>query len=356
MGLAEKLKKIILGNPKKVVHVQIDPNSVEDNHQVKAIAYENAELKADNAKYKSLIGKMRERDQDKNEEENVKAVLNKQRNEIKLESQGQVFSLKKFYAKYFRDKKFRDKLGIYSFDRKTKLAGYGDIGICEDGDFALFDNDSNMILKMARLKDLFQSVGALGNDMARGMIPVNMDGEGGYIENIMVAEMPELIPNNEGKLWFAKARKKPVYEIIQGLNNQLGEISAELEESEAMNIALQDKIDRLSSENKVSMEMSETSRAELSFNENRLTGIDRSYRHLQRDLFNNQNMSSIQEDNIQKLENEVEIMRNKAERNGVKLSDERSLELINNLRATLVNELPDFSPQQVQNSKEGNNS
>jgi len=311
------------------------------------LAYENAEVKGDNAKLKNVIAKLKQRDQDKNEEENVKAVLNKQRNEIKLESQGQVFSLKKFYAKYFRDKKFRDKLGIYSFDRKTKLAGYGDIGICEDGDFALFDNDSNMILKMARLKDLFQSVGALGNDMARGMIPVNMDGEGGYIENIMVAEMPELIPNNEGKLWFAKARKKPVYEIIQGLNNQLGEISAELEESEAMNIELQNKIDRWTSENKVSGEMSETSRAELSHNEQRLTGIDRSFRTVQRDLFNLQNINAIQEDSIGKLESEITDMRQKAEREGVKLSDEKALELIQNIRSTVVNELPDFQPQQV---------
>jgi len=59
------------------------------------------------------------------------------------------------------------------------------------------------------------------------------------------------------------------------------------------------------------------------------------------------NIGGIQEDNIQKLENEIEIMRTKAERNGVKLSDEKALELIQSIRSTVVNELPDFQPQQV---------
>ena len=350
MTFKEKLKKLILGNPKKVIHVPLDPASVQDNHTIKALAYENSALKGENAKLKDFVGRIKERETDKNEEDNVKAVLNNQKNEIRLKSQGQVLSLKKFYGKFLRDKKFRDKLGIYSFDRKTRLANFGDLGISEDGDFTLFDTDGNVILRMSRLKDLFQSVGALGNDMARGMIPVNMDSDGGYIENIMVYEAPELINTGEN-LRFAKARKKPVYEIIQGLNNQIGGLHAELEEAEGMNIALQNKIDRLESENQVSMEMSETSRAELSHNESRLTGIDRSFRQVQRDLFNNQNMNSINEDNIQKLESEIDSMREKAEREGVKLSDEKALELIQNIRATVVNELPDFQPQQAPESQ-----
>ena len=346
MGLGDAVKNFILGNPKKIIHVPINPESVQDSTQIKALAYENAELKGENAQLKGHIAKIKDRDTDKNEEENVKAVLDQQIHDIRLKSQGQVFSLKKFYAKFFRDKKFREKLGIYSFDRSTRLANFGDIGISEDGDFTLFDDQGNIILRMAKLKDMMQSVGALGNDMARGMIPVNMDKEGSYIENIMVYEAPELIETGD-KLRFAKARKKPVYQIIQQLNNTIGQYASELEESEAMNIELQNKIDKLTSENKVSGEMSETSRAELSHNEQRLTGIDRSFRTVQRDLFNLQNINAIQEDNIGKLETEITEMRDKAEREGVKLSDEKALELIQNIRSTVVNELPDFQPQQV---------
>lgn len=340
----DKIKAVVLGNPKKMVHIPINPDSVQDNPQIKALAYENAELKGKNAQLEGYIAKTKDRDKDKNEEENVKAVLDNQRKEMRLKSQGQVLSLRKFFGKFLRDKKFREKLGIYSFDRSTRLSSFGDIGIAENGDFALFDTEGNLILKMSRLKDLFQSVGALGNDMARGMIPVNMDKEFGYIENVMVWEAPELIETGD-KLRFAKARKKPVYEIIQQLNNQIGGYASELEESEAMNIALQEKIDKLTSINKVNESMSETSRAELSHNEDRLVGIDRAFRTVQRDVMSVQNMNANHEDNINRLEREITLMRDKAEREGVKLSDEKALELIQNVRATVSNELPDFQPQ-----------
>jgi len=131
------------------------------------------------------------------------------------------------------------------------------------------------------------------------------------------------------------------YEIIKQLNEQISDLHGDLQEAEALNIELQNKIDKLTSQTKINQEMSETSRAELSHGDNLLTGIDRSFRMVQRDLMNYQNISAIQEDNIAKLESEVTEMREKAERQGVKLSDEKALELIQNIRSTVVNELPD---------------
>jgi len=352
MTIKDKIKNFFLGNPKKIVHVNINPDSIQESDKVKALAYENAEIKGDNAKLRNTIAKLKQRDKDKNEEENVKAVLNEKRDKIILKSQGKIFSLKKFYAKCLRDKKFRDRLGIYSFDRSTRLADFGDFGITEDGDFALLDREGNLILRMSTLPDMLQSVGALGNDMARGMVPVNLDKDGGYFENIMIDEIAELIPTNDGKLKYAKARKRPVYEIIQEMNNRLGGVKADLEESEALNIELQNKIDSLTSENKVSQEMSETSRAELSHTEQRVTGIDKSFRMIQRNLSDLQNLNVIQEDNITKVEKEIKIMRDKAEREGVKLAGEKALELLQNVRSTVVNELPDIQQPPIEKTED----
>ena len=354
MTIKDVIKNFFLGKQKKVVHVPLDPDSVKENHQIKALAYAKVESDAKIAKLKNIIAKLKQRDEDKNEEENVKAVLNERKDELKLKSQGKILTFNRFYAKFFRDKKFRAKLGVYSFDRSTRLADFGGLGIAEDGDFVLFDNEGNLILRMSKLSDMFQSTGALANDISRGMIPVNLDRDGGYIENIMIHEVAELIPTDDGRLKYAKARKRPVYEIIQGLNNKIGDISSELSESEALNIELQNKIDLLTSENKVSQEMSETSRAELSQNEQRVTGIDKSYRLILRDMANVQNVNAIQEENIAKLEVEFEKMRKKAEREGVKLADEKSLELIKDIRSTIVNELPDVIQATTGNSVDTN--
>jgi len=351
MTIKDAIKNFFLGNPKRIVHVNIDPNSIQDSHQVKALAYENAEIKGDNAKLRNTIAKLKQRDKDKNEEENVKAVLNEKKNEIILKAQGKFFSQKRFWARYFRDKKFREKLGFYSFDRMTKLAGFGDFGWLEDGSHAVMDKDGNLVSYGRNAKDIFQSVGALGNDISRGMIPLNLDFDGVPVENMMVYDMPEIISYGD-KLKYAKARKKPAYEIVQRLNGTISDLHSELEEAEALNIELQNKIDILTSENKVSREMSETSRAELSHTEQRVTGIDKSFRMIQRNLSDLQNINVIQEDNITKVEKEIKIMRDKAEREGVKLSDEKALELLQNVRTTVVNELPDVSQSPVEKPEE----
>lgn len=337
----------------KLVKVHLNPDSVQDNHQVKALAYENAQLKGEVGKLTNHIAKIKQRDSDKLEEENIKAVLNDQKNEIKLKSQGKVFSLSKFYRKLFQDKRFRQKLGIYSFDRSQKLANFGDFGITSDGDFALFDSDGNLIVRMESLKDIFQSVGGLPNDVSTGVIPINMDDEGSYIENIMDYNVPEIIQTGN-KLKYAKARKRPVYEIIQQLNEVIGGLQSELQESEALNIELQNRIGSLKSEANVNREIAETSRAELSNVENRTIGIDRAFRTVNRDVISYQNLSSIQADNINKLERELARMREKAEREGTKLSDDKALELIQDIRATVVAELPDVVEKQNQKEETTN--
>jgi hypothetical protein len=339
MGLFDFLKK------KKIVKVELDPTSIRDNTQVKALAYENAELKAENVKKEKVISDLKQKEEDKKEEDNIKVYLDEQKKELMSRSQGKVLFLRNFYERLLKDTKFKEKLGYYTFDRKTRLASFGDFGFSEDGSFVLVDNNKNVLLKMKNLNDLFQSVSALGNDMARGIIPVNLDEEGSYIENVMAWEAPELIDTGN-KLRFAKARKKPVYEIIKRLNNIISDLQSDLAEEEALNINLQKKIDTLMANKDLNQQIAETSRAELSNIEKSASGIDKSFRMLQRDLAKYQNLGVVLEDNLAQMERELSSMRSKAEREGVKLNDEKALEIIQQIRGTMVNEMPDNIPAQ----------
>jgi len=177
----------------------------------------------------------------------------KQKKEIRYKSQGKVFSLKTFFAKLFRDKKFRENLAFFTFDRNDKLKKFGDFVITEKGLFGLIDSDGNLVMSpMESLKDIFQSTGALGNDIMKGMIPLNLDAEGGYIENIMIYEAPQLIPTEDGRGFeFAKAKKAPLFKLIQELKNEIGEMNSELAEREEIITRSQNKIDKLEAEKKI---------------------------------------------------------------------------------------------------------
>jgi len=72
MTFLESLRGLLFGR-KVNVDMQIDPESIKENNTVKALAYENAELKGKNAKLESKIAKQREQEKDLEDEENVKA-------------------------------------------------------------------------------------------------------------------------------------------------------------------------------------------------------------------------------------------------------------------------------------------
>lgn len=354
MSFVDSLRSILWG--KKVnVEMPLDANSLKESHVVKGLAYENAELKGKVAKLESTIAKQREEKKDIEDEENVKAFLDEQKKEIRYKSQGKVFSLKSFFAKYFRDTKFRQNLAYYSFDRNEKLHHFGDIVITTKGQFGLIDSDGQLIMPpMESLKDIFQSTGALGNDIMKGMIPLNLDADGGYVENIMVYEAPELIPTENGQLQFAKAKKSPVYQILQNQGNQISDLMGEVAEKEEIITKLQNKIDKLEAEKRIHETMSETSRAELSDKEERITGIDKVFRQTQRDMIRLQNLNIIAEDENKRLGVMFEEIRKEAEREGVKLSDDKAREIFERARSTIVNEMPDVvqAPAPVQEKKE----
>lgn len=346
MSVLNSLSRILFGKKKRIVNVNLDPDTIKLNHQVQALAYENSEVKADNAKLRKALNMYRDQEKDSQDEDAVKEELDFQKKEMRTQSLGNVFSLKKFFYKLYRDKKFNSRIGFYTYDRSARIAGFGDIGISDDGSFVLIDKKGEMVMKMRSLKDMFQSVSALGNDVPSGKIPLWLDKDGSIIENVMEYEAPELIPDGTGKLKFAKARKRPVFEIIQDLMNQLGEVNADLAEAELINTKLQAKIDKLEVEANVNDEVAETSRAELSETEERVVGIDKHFRRLQKDHLNLQMINAVNEDNLEKDRIIVDGLRKEAERQGVKLSDEKAFELVERVRSTIVNEQPDNPPPQ----------
>jgi len=314
--------------------------SVKEHNVIRALSNENAELKAEIAKLRSEFGKLRESEKDKEEEALVKYELNEKKKELELKRTIPYFSLKSFFAMLARNPKLRAKLAYYSFDRSTRLAKFGDIGFSADGDIVCVDDKGRVILKLRNLNDIFQSVAGLANDVKDGKIILNLDKDGNYVENIMVWEPPELIPTEDGKFKYAKARKRYLYEYLAELREKIAEQQEYIEELEMINAKLQQENDELKIAQRVAENSAETARTELSLAERRVSAIEREFRNLERELAQLRDTNAILDDNITKLEKQIEIMRKEAEREGVKLSDEKALELIQQIRRELIRDEP----------------
>ena len=314
--------------PKKMVHVQIEPSSVRENNTIRALANENAELKGENAKIRSELGKLREQETDKKEDEEVRYYLDKEKKQIRAKSQGKFFSFKSLFLEMLKsngNNALARNLNIVTFDRSTKIGKFGDFGISDDGAFVILDSKQNIIMKMQNLKDMFQSVSALGNDVESKMIPVNLSKDGVFVENIMDWQSPELIVMGT-KMRYAKASKKPVYEVISNLNAEISSLRVQLEEAEMMNIELQKKGDEQERDVKINEAMAQTTRAELSKVEERTIGVDKVFRDIEKDLVHHRNLHVIHEDTIGKMGAQIHKLLSEAERAGSTTSFDDAIE------------------------------
>lgn len=347
--LGQKILRAIVGK-KKEVKIVLDPKSVEDNTTINALSRKNAELEAFRAKVLAQEGKSRERDKDKKEEDEVKIFLNKEKKEIQTKSYPKYFSLKRLFSKMSieQKKKKGKRFWLTSFDRAKKLAKFGDIGFSSDGDIVVLSDNNDVVLKMKNLNDIFQSVNGLGTDAENYILPVNLDQEGAWFENIMTYEASELIPTEDGRLRYSKARKRPVYELLREKAEQMGELSQQLEASEKERTELQNKIDEITRANKILENSRQTTATEFSKSEMKVSAVERVIGDIEKETIALRNQREVNEEDIEKLNREVETLRAEAERQGIKLSDAKALELVLNIKRELVKDMP---PQEEKEEK-----
>lgn len=326
---------------KERVNIHLDPESVRVHNQVRALSNENAELKGWKARKLAEEGKQREREQDKNEDESVRWKLDKQTKELQKKVYPKYFSLKSFYSKLIRDKNFRNKIGFYDFKRSTKMSKFGDIGFSSDGKIILLDDNGIILMAGNNLKQIFQSVAGLSNDISTFKIPLNVNEEGEYIENLMEYDMPTIYQTPEGKFQVTTAKKRPLYEYVRELQNEISEKDHQIEELENTITNFSKKISEYEVSRRVAIDQSETDRANLSEVTKGTSEIGKQFRQLGKELALSRDSNTLLEDNVDKLVRQLEKMRNEAENEGTKKQFDRVLETFQNVRSTIVRDEPE---------------
>lgn len=317
----------------------VDQNSVKTHHLLKAQQNQIAELLAIVGVYKVKEEERQESKRKKEEQENIKEDLDQQKKQLKKKQKQTFFSLKLFFQKYFKEENFRKKLNITTWDRGTNLGIFGDFGVIGNH-FVILDEKNKPIMRTTELKDLFQSVNALGNDISSFKIPINLDKDRGYVENLLMYDLPEIIVGEDG-IHYSKARKKPLYKLLQDKDTQIQCIREDLEESEEANRKLQDSVDDLESAIKLNTKSAEIARTERVKIAQRASNIEKAFKDIEDEALKLKQIYAIQEDNIVKLESQLTIMRKKAEGEEVKTSFDKALELVRNVKSEMVREQPE---------------
>jgi len=314
---------------KKIIRYDLSPDSIKEHNIIRGQANQIAELQAIVAKFKAQQSKQRQLEEQKQEEENIKVYLQEDKKRIDKKQVQKFFSLKSFFYKYFKSEAFKKKLKITTFDRSTDLGVFGDFGFVGN-QFVILNNKNQRILGTRELKDLFQSVPALSNDISALRIPINLDKDGGYVENPMMWEAPEIIREEEG-FRYSKAKKRPFYELLKEKDAMIQQGYADLEESESTILKLQNRLDELEISNKANEKSGEIARAERVKTAETVSNIEKIWKDTETELTKMRQISVIQEDEIDSITRELKKLRKKAQDEGVTLKFD---EVLKRLRKT----------------------
>ena len=302
---------------KKLVRYELDPNSVKDHHIIRGQANQIAELQAELAKSKSHQFKQRQLSEQKQEEEKIKTYLQDDKKRLDNQNTQIFFSLKGFFHRYLKDEKFRKNLKITTWDRSSSLGNFGDLGFVGN-EFVILNNKNQKVLGTRELKDLFQSIGALKNDISAFRIPINLDKDGIYVENLMLWDAPEIIREKEG-FRYSKARKKEFYQLLKEKNAKIQQGYADLQEAETTITMLQDKLDDLEISYNANEKSGEIARAERTKTAEAVSNIEKIWKDTETELTKMRQIEIVQADEIKELTTAVEKLRSKAESEGIAL-------------------------------------
>lgn len=319
----------------KKKEIILDPTSVPAHKVNEHLKTQTIQQKAEIDKLLLELSKYKSSEDNKEREEHIKQILNEKQDEIQKVKTTKYFSLGNWYKEYLKNP---SEISVTDFDRGTKIDKFKDFGLTEDGIFVVV-GENGVVHGRERFKEVFQSIRGLGNDLNSGILPLWIDREGNWIENLLEFELPEA--NIVGdKIVYHKVRKKPLYEIVEGKNREISSLAGDLRDQEELNSNLQIEIDNLKRALRVRENSYESMQVQMSKNENASTNIDRAFNDLLKRLEREKNKVIILEEEVEKLESQLKKMVTEAERQGIKLSDEKALELIQNIRRELVRDEP----------------
>lgn len=325
MSFADSLKKFFKFSKKKSeVITEIDPETIRENEKIqhlqKAYAYE----KSKRIKAEQLLNELTSQQEDNRE--NVAKELSMQKEEILARELGIASSLKKILNA--RGKK---SIHVVSYNRERDFGILRDIGFSANGLLSVYvHNVKRPIISGRTPHEIFRNCAGLRTDANKGIVSINLNSDGEYVENLEQIEVPEVIIDFNKKINILHNDTKPFIERIIEKNNYIDELFHEIKVNERMISELTKEINMEKKNNEVLETENESYKSDLSDALNRMTEIQKNYNKL------TQSLSVLEDDNLlyekfkEKMEKVIDELHDK-------LSEKREQTTVDEAMADLKN-------------------
>ena len=321
--MLEKIKSLFRKKKLNVIHLNSEDFAVSDSdsEQVRklkevnnALSNETNYLKGRLLKQHAQESEKRQGEKDKEEEKEKIQDLNKQYNELRKDSDKPV-SLQKFFELIKKREKDKKPIIFTTFDAKEIVGNAKDILFYPDGNIGVSDG-KKVIWASKNLEDVFYWVSGLNNYIKKGIIPLCVDKNRKYVPNLMEQEIPEWVRLSNDKFKVNRFNKKKVFELVQEKDDQIQELSKEIESTEETVVEQQKEIHDKERETSLHMARADKANSELSIALDTIGEINKAQGVIVRENLALNNLKEVYENTVDRMERLVEKWSSKVEKEG----------------------------------------
>lgn len=223
-GIKKKVKSIVGSAKRKVTKKgkstkqrQAKPSEIKDI---------NEDVDKDRGYYESKYIQEKKKNEEEKEKKarkvNMGKKLTQEQEQMRKEIYENSTSLKKLMN--YIDK---NKVICRSQDWKKNYGKLEDMLVLDDGRLAVVTERGGKVepkITGQTMKDIFRNYKQLRTGVANGVVLLNLDEDGRFVENIMSREVPDMIIDNKGNIVTTKAHTKELQEHVAELKSQINEL------------------------------------------------------------------------------------------------------------------------------------
>ena len=295
---------------KKRIIINYNSEDFSDNEKLSTLLNENAYLKGAIARTLSEKKAEEEKYEESDKEQLQIKALHKDK--IGLEEKDypplSLFNI----LKHQKDKKTKTKIKFTTFDGKMDLGEVEDFVIMPDGGFGVVSNDK-VIWASNNINHVFYWVNGLNTFARNNIIQLCVNDKGQFEPNLQSEEISELVRTSDGKFKINRFSKKPLYEMVAGLHNDINELNQEIKTSESTLVEQQKEIYEKERESSLHKNRANKIHSELSEALEKVAEIEKANGQIVRQNMALVNLKDINEQIVDSLESAIEKWSGKIE-------------------------------------------
>lgn len=156
---------------------------------------------------------------------NVAEYLTKQRKSMYYNGFKNSLSMKKMFGFALGKKK---GIKVMSYNSKKMFGDFDDILVRQDGRFAIVVSNGNgkkePVMVGKDIKHIFTNYSGLSNTVPLGILNLNLDEEGRYVENVLEKEIPEIVMDAHGAFHIAEVNREGFMKQLIDKESQISEL------------------------------------------------------------------------------------------------------------------------------------